>query len=185
MEIWLTCQDCPDYEISNYGNMRSKNRIILRSDTLKPVTYFSKVIAKAVDKRGYNRVRVSVNKKKKTFLLHRLVAKAFIPNPENKLQVNHKDGVKTNNNVENLEWMTNTENQNHAVKTGLREYNFGKESHAFTGRVKVLDMQGNFLYYVSGNKEMKDRGFDFRLVSAVCLGKRKSHKNHKFQKEVL
>lgn len=183
MEIWLTCQDCPDYEVSNYGNVRSKDRVVLRSDTLTPVRYVSQLIVKSLDRRGYERVRIRVNKVNKSFRVHRLVATAFIPNPENKQQVNHKDGVKTNNHVENLEWATNTENQNHAVKTGLREYEFGEDAHAFTGRVKVLDMQGNFLYHVSGNREMKEKGFDFRLVSAVCLGKRNSHKGHKFEKE--
>lgn len=183
MEIWLTCQDCPDYEVSNYGNVRSKDRVVLRSDTLTPVRYVSQLIVKSLDRRGYERIRVKVNKISKSFRVHRLVAKAFIPNPENKPQVNHKNGIKTNNHVENLEWMNNSENQKHAISTGLKVFEFGEDSHAFTGKVKVLDMGGNFLYYVSGNKEMKEKGFDFRLVSAVCLGKRKSHKGHKFEKE--
>lgn len=73
------------------------------------------------DRHGYLRVFLSKNSKKKGFFVHRLVAKAYIPNPEGKAQVNHKDGDKKNNHVSNLEWTTPEENINHALDTGLRE----------------------------------------------------------------
>ncbi len=71
---------------------------------------------------GYRTVLLTVNKKRLHRLVHRMVAEAFIPNPEDKPQVNHKDGNKLNNNAENLEWMTSKENHLHARDAGLYPY---------------------------------------------------------------
>lgn len=93
------------YQVSNTGMVRNK----ITGHILTPQE----------DKKGYMRVRLSLHDKKATAKVHRLVAVAFIPNPKRKPQVNHKDTNKHNNNVENLEWVTNGENQLHAYKTGL------------------------------------------------------------------
>lgn len=69
---------------------------------------------------GYIGVNLAKNGKKYRYLVHRLVAMAFIPNPENKKTVNHKDGVKSNNTLSNLEWATYSEQILHAIDTGLR-----------------------------------------------------------------
>lgn len=68
---------------------------------------------------GYSYVELRINKKKKKGLIHRLVAMAFLDNPDNKPCVNHKDGNKQNNSIENLEWCTYSENMKHAVSLGL------------------------------------------------------------------
>lgn len=78
-------------------------------------------IRQYVDKDGYMRVMVNPTKKRTWFGVHRIVAQAFIPNPEGKPQVNHKDGNKSNNHVSNLEWSTAKENINHAWDMGLCE----------------------------------------------------------------
>lgn len=73
---------------------------------------------------GYAAIKLTVKGKRFSKLVHRLVAEHFIPNPENKKEVNHIDGNKLNNNVCNLEWVTSSENKQHALATGLKEYNF-------------------------------------------------------------
>lgn len=94
------------YEISDKGRVRSlpRNGTVLRKRILKPHLL----------KSGYWQVELSMDNKMHGYRVHRLVAAAFIPNPENKLQVNHIDGDKENNCVENLEWVTRSENQLHA-----------------------------------------------------------------------
>ena len=82
-------------------------------------TYKYKKILKPRRKRGYLNVSLSKNKKRKEFKVHRLVATAFIPNTNNKEQVNHIDGDKNNNEVTNLEWVTQSENITHSYGLGL------------------------------------------------------------------
>lgn len=103
---WKKIKDCEDYEVSNTGLVRSLRTNII----LKP----------KFDRYGYPCCNIfSKTRRKISTTIHRLVAKAFIPNPENKPQVNHKDGNKLNNHVDNLEWVTNRENVNHALKHKL------------------------------------------------------------------
>lgn len=78
-----------------------------------------RVLTASIHRQGYERVKLSVDKFNKTYLVHRLVAEAFIRNPNNKATVNHLDGIKNNNCVWNLEWATQQENNQHAHSTGL------------------------------------------------------------------
>lgn len=170
------------YEVSNTGLIRSTDRWIIKSDTGKLIFYRSRILKSQIDKRGYERVRISINGSKTTLKVHRIVATAFIENPKNLPQVNHKDGNKINNHVDNLEWVNNSENQLHAISNGLKEILFSTEAAAFTGSVEVYDKNNNLVTTLSGNREMKNFGLDFRLVSACILGKRKTHRGFSFKK---
>ena len=109
MEKWLPVVGYEEnYEVSDNGkvrNRKTKNEIVQ--------TYIN----------GYKRVNLWKENKYKSRRVHRLVAEAFIDNPLNKRTVNHIDGDKTNNNVDNLEWMTHSENNKHAYNSGLKTNN--------------------------------------------------------------
>jgi len=77
----------------------------------------SRILKKNNNTHGYHKVNLSVENKVSQLLVHRLVAKAFIPNPKNKPEINHKNGVRNDNRVENLEWVTRWENERHARMT--------------------------------------------------------------------
>ena len=182
-KTWLKCKGFEDsYEVSTDGEIRSVDRYITRSDTGTCVFIKGKILKFQIDKRGYCRVSLHKNNEKTTAKVHRIVAETFIPNPDNKPQVNHIDGVKTNNSVSNLEWMTNKENIIHSIDTGIRTYECGKNANAFTGTVFVYNSNGELIYELNGNADMKSKGFDFRLVSACLCGKRKTHKGCTFVK---
>jgi hypothetical protein len=103
------------YQVNNLGQVKSVSR--LRNGNA--IYQLQDTIFKPSICRGYYEVKLTKNKRKIHKLVHRLVAEAFIPNPDNKPFINHMNGNKTDNRVENLEWCTAQENMNHAINTGL------------------------------------------------------------------
>jgi NUMOD4 motif len=122
------------YEVSNTGLVRSIEREItyVKNGVAYKKTLKGVVLKTSPNTKGYPSVYLSKEGKRETCMVHRLVAKAFIPNPSNKPQVNHRDGNKEHNHMRNLEWNTNQENQNHAVKTGLRRVGYNCPFTRFT-----------------------------------------------------
>lgn len=122
-EIWKDVNGYEGhYQVSNYGQVRSVDRIVVRMYR-GGFSKAGKIVKPYVTPKGYLRIQLSKDGKLKNFMVHRLVALAFIENPNNKPEVNHKDGNKRNNFLENLEWVTSSENQIHAYDTGLKKPN--------------------------------------------------------------
>lgn len=94
-----------DYSINKNGDVFNKARNKKRAIVKTP--------------KGYLCVGLTNENGRKNVFIHRILAQIFIPNPENKPQINHKNGIKTDNRIENLEWVTNKENREHAIKHGL------------------------------------------------------------------
>lgn len=150
-EIWV---DVPNYEglyqISNFGNVKSLSRYVSAPDKLGGRRKMKEPLLKFdVCKNGYLRVHLTKDCSSKHFLVHRLVAEAFLPNPQNLPQINHKDEDKTNNGVDNLEWCDAKYNSNYGERTK-------RASIAKFKTVKQYDMQGNFIREFSSLKEACD-----------------------------
>lgn len=105
------------YQVSNFGRIKSLGRFLKRGESKIFVDEF--IMSGGSTPIGYKTVSLTKNKVRKAFSVQRLVAEAFIPNPEGKPEVNHIDGDKLNNNYTNLEWCTRRENLQHAYDTGL------------------------------------------------------------------
>lgn len=122
-EIWVPITHYEGYyEISSQLNIRS----IARSKTTKAGYYKperARTITQRINNKGYLTVTLSKNGHTRTELVHRLYALTFLPNPQNLPILNHKNGIKLNNRLENLEWTTYRENSIHAYKTGLYKSN--------------------------------------------------------------
>lgn len=174
------------YQISSTGKVKSLYR-----DMGKILT--GEIIQKG---KGYLRVELTQNKKVKRFLVHRLVAQAFILNPENKPEVNHIDGNTLNNNVSNLEWCTHRENIRHSWETGLNEKR--REELRKTNPLMIkkyelaekrkkpiiqMDLDDNFIREFSSAQdatnyyEIKDL---YKHISACCVGRRKTAYGYKW-----
>lgn len=143
------------YVVSNNGVVKCKEVIINQND--KRYNSKARILPTQLWK-GYKTVTLYFEFKRKNAFIHRLVAKAFIPNPLNLPQVNHKNGIPTDNNWANLEWVTPQQNIQHAFDNKLIIAAVGKGHFNFQGSINAYK-NGELICTLSGTKEIKQSGF--------------------------
>lgn len=163
------------YMVSNCGRIKSLDTY--RKGKNGSIRFCKgKILKPGTTKNGYLLVGLYKNGKVKFHLVHRLVAEAFLPNPDNLPEVNHKDEDKTNNNVENLEFCDRTYNANYG--TGIerqkkKQLNDIKKSKS----VLQYDLEGNFIKEWKSTRECGRNGFNQGNVAACCRGELKKYKD--------
>lgn len=151
------------YQISNLGRVKSLKR------NTKNQCKNAEVIKTQEIRNGYYSVSLWKNGVGKHHLIHRLISQAFIPNPNNKPQINHIDGNKTNNHIENLEWVTESENARHAYNNGLIK--------PYTRKIIQYDQNMNFIKEWDSITEIeKELGINHANIVTVC----KQNTNRKY-----
>ena len=155
------------YAISNYGRVKSLKRIC-RANTCGLRTIEEKILSPCVASSGYCIVVLSKNGAHKSCSIHRLVAEAFIENPENKKEVNHKDECKTNNIFTNLEWCDRAYNANYG--TSVKRCSAKKFK-----KVAQIDINSGVVIRVFPSAKLAEEmtGISRKNISMVCLNKRK------------
>lgn len=129
LEIWKDIQGYESlYQISNLGRVKSLKRKCGQGNNNSRMVN-ERIRRDRVNSRGYCYVSLHKNGKRKTFTIHRMVGLAFIINPKHYPEINHIDGIKTNNNVNNLEWVTTSMNIKHAYSIGMKETMRGESSN--------------------------------------------------------
>lgn len=176
-EIWT---DIPGYEglyqASNTGFIKSLDKFRLHSKGGVLSLHKGRILSLCINQGGYYKVQLIKNYKVKHFVTHRLVALTFIPNNENKPHINHIDGIKTNNNINNLEWCTPKENSIHAVENNLINPKKGVNNPS-SKQTCQYDLNGNLINIFSCTKEAgKSLKINPRTLSRVCQGIRPTYK---------
>lgn len=179
-EVWVKTEVNEFYEISNLGNVRSINRTIKKSDG-KIIAYRSKVLKVFFfANTGYPYVCLYKNSKKKNCTIHRLLAKAFIPNPKNKHQINHINGNRKDYRLENLEWVTQCENMQHSYDTGLsftpkgdNHYLYGRKGEDCVNSKIIINLETGIFYY-SANEAALTIGMKVKKLRERLCGRTKN-----------
>lgn len=179
-EIWKDIKDFEDlYQVSNMGRVKSLERVILRNNG-NPQTIKERFVKLCKNKQGYYQVSLWKNGVEKRYLLHRLIAEHFIPNPENKPCIDHINTDPTDNRIENLRWCTHKENNNNPLtikhRSKPRNWNIKGFNHWQSKPVAQLTKQGELL-----NIYPNAYSVGIFQINACCNGKRKTAGGYKWQ----
>lgn len=172
------------YQISSFGRIKSLERYVDRKKQGK-LKIKERIMIPRLTKTGYYRIGLCANNKLKMFCIHRLVAETFIPNSEKKPQVNHKNGIKNDNKVSNLEWVTNSENQKHS-------FEYLNKKPLWKGKTGILHNRSKSVYQINkkgiilnefGSIAEAERttNISSSSISSCCLGKRKTAGGYKWR----
>ena len=160
-EIWKDVKDYEGlYQVSNLGRVRSITRYVKHVGGKRVVK--GRILKRTLSNVGYYVVNLWKNNKREQMLVHRLVAETFLSNFENHPYINHIDGNKLNNNVNNLEWCTPAENNSHAYRIKLRD----------CSKINQYDLKGNFIREWDSIKEAQ-KFYNTTHISECCRGRRK------------
>ena len=155
-EIWKMIPDHPDYYISNLGRVYSAKKS-------------GKILSPCIDTHGYYMLHLWENNVQHAIKVHRLVAEAFIPNPNNLSDVNHKDENKTNNNVQNLEWCSRSYNLNYGTRH--ERANTSKKKPVIMLDAKTFE---HIKYFDSAIDAERETQISSTNIAFVCKEKRKT-----------
>lgn len=169
MEIWKEIDGYPNYMVSNFGRVKSLGRWINGKNKGKRWQE-EKIMKQQLFKCGYLYVCLWKERKMKYCRVHRLVAEAFIPNPNNYPIINHKDENRQNNNVENLEWCDQKYNVNFGTATERRRKT-NTNHPSYSKVVLQYDLNGNFIKEWPSTMEIERQlGFANTHISNCCKG---------------
>lgn len=169
MEVWKDIKDFEGYyQVSNLGRVKSLKRYVASKNGSKRIVK-SKILQTGYDQDGYLLAVWSINGSRFTRKVARLVASEFIPNPDSKPQVNHINGIKNDNRVENLEWTTCSENIKHAYNKGLHKGNGLKQ------KVSIFCLNGRPIKTFNSLTEASNE-LDIPITSIIdcCKGRQKT-----------
>lgn len=157
---WRTVKEYERYEVNTKGEIRHKKR--------------KHILTPRKNSGGYLYVGFNIEGKRKNFAVHRIVANAFIPNPNGYSEVNHKDYDRTNNNVDNLEWVSSSQNKKHAYEKEENHLSRTKEVNQYSKEGVLIKT------YSSISEAAKEMNCTVGAISNCCLGRSKTSKGYQW-----